>query len=128
MEVQGLLYPFEMSGTGTFKFGGGKEIVDSDIKTSVIVPYGERPMYKALGSFIESSLFSNFVEGDVATETAIKDIIKTAINEHTEYGEVENLDDIKISKVDKLGKKGLLIHIKYVSNISGNTEETEFIL
>lgn len=127
--LKGFLYPFQLNSGGTFRFGSGYDVIDSDVKMAILIEIGERPIFKNIGSNISKILFSNFDENNISLITAIKDIIKNSINKNVRYAVVENDTDIEIRKiVDDKKLNSILIRVGYRATINQEKRQVEIII
>ena len=124
-EVKGILYPFERGDDGNFRFGGGNELVESDIKTIIFIEKNERPVFKNVGNAAISRIFDNLT--DVNSLTALKSLIADSINQFVQYAEVK-AEEIVIKKrtpVNKIDKTIIEATVPYYSTINGQKESID---
>ena len=127
--LKGLIYPFELNSGGTFRFESGYDVIDSDVKMAVIIELGERPVLKDIGSKVSKILFSNFDENNISLITALKDIIRTAVNNNVKYAIIDSYEDIDIRKnVDEKKIKSILISIRYRVTINQEKRQVEILI
>lgn len=115
-ELKGPLFPFKRGADGNFMFGGGDDLVKSNIKVCVMIDKEERPMEKDIGSLISKALFG-YVD-NISSQSLVKSYLLEPINQYVPYAIVEEKDitmkEIKAKETEK-EKNVLLVRIEYES-------------
>ncbi len=113
-ELQGFLFPFKRGADGNFMFGGGDELIKSDLKTVVMIDKDERPILKDIGSLVSKALFG-YVD-NVSSQSLVKSYLLKPIQDNVPYVVVEE-DDITMKEIKakptENEKNVLLIRIEY---------------
>lgn len=119
-ELKGFLFPFKRGDDGNFMFGGGDDLMKSDLKTVTMIDKGERPILKDVGSFVSKALFG-YVD-NVSSQSLVKSYFLEPISENVPNVIVEEEDitmkEIK-AKPTENEKNVLLVRVEYDSVVNG---------